>query len=93
VRLLGVIEARQTEGRKWIRNDRLVAVAVTEENPSPLRSMRQLGGQRLEELEAFFVSYNELLGRRFEPLRRGGPSRAMQLVRAARLDGAPGRSG
>ena len=83
VRLLGVLEARQTEGRKRIRNDRLVAVAVTEENPSPLRSLGQLGRQQVHELEQFFVSYNALLGRRFEPLRRGGPARAQQLVRAA----------
>jgi inorganic pyrophosphatase len=86
VRLLGVLEARQTEGRKVIRNDRLVAVAVTEENPSPLRTLRQLGRQQLEQLEAFFVSYNQQLGRRFEPLRRGGPARALALVRAARVD-------
>jgi inorganic pyrophosphatase len=86
VRLLGVLEARQTEGRKTIRNDRLVGVAVTEENPSPLRTLRQLGRQQLDELEAFFVSYNELLGRRFRPVRRSGPARAHELVEAARVD-------
>lgn len=86
VRLLGVIEARQTEGRKTTRNDRFIAAAVTPVNPSPLRSLGQLGRQQLDELEQFFVSYNALEGRRFEPLRRSGPAQASKRLRAARIE-------
>lgn len=87
VRLLGVIEARQTEGRRTVRNDRFVAVAVTKVNPSHLRTLGQLGRQQLEELEQFFVWYNALEGRRFEPLRRAGPAAAAKRLRAARVEG------
>jgi inorganic pyrophosphatase len=82
-RLIGVLEARQTEKRKSMRNDRLVAVVETELNPPEVRSLDELDRRRIDEIERFFVSYNEMEGRRFEPLGRRGPAAAWRLVERA----------
>jgi inorganic pyrophosphatase len=80
-RLIGVLEAKQTQKGKTERNDRLVAVVETELNPPAFRSLAELDRHRLDEIEHFFVSYNEMEGRRFEPLGRRGPAAALRLVR------------
>jgi inorganic pyrophosphatase len=81
--LLGVIEAEQTESGKTIRNDRFVAVLDTPRNPATMRSLEDLGRQRLDEIEHFFIAYNEAEGRRFKPIARGGPEKAKELIAAA----------
>jgi len=78
--LIGVLEAEQTEDGKTIRNDRLVAVIETPFNPAEFRSLDDVNRQRVEEIEHFFVSYNEAEGRRFKPLARRGPDRARELL-------------
>jgi inorganic pyrophosphatase len=81
-RLLGVIEAEQTErDGTTVRNDRLVAVATDSHNHEHVRELEQLGESLLKEIEHFFVSYNEIKGKRFRPLRRAGRERAEALVR------------
>jgi inorganic pyrophosphatase len=82
-RLIGVLEAEQTEDGKTVRNDRLVAVVETPYNPAEFRSLEEVNRQRLDEVEHFFVSYNQAEGRQFKPLRRQGAARAREL-----LDGA-----
>jgi inorganic pyrophosphatase len=80
-RLIGVIEAEQTEGDKSERNDRLIAVAEHCHDHQDTRSIKDLGGRIVEEIEHFFVSYNEMAGKQFKPLGRRGPRRAERLVR------------
>lgn len=82
-RLIGVLEAEQTEGGKTVRNDRLVAVIDTPQNPAPYRSLDQVDRPRLDELEHFFVSYNAAEGREFKPLGRSGVNRAQELLKEA----------
>jgi len=80
-RLLGVIEAKQTErDGETTRNDRLVAVAAAARNHRDVSSLAQLSENLLDEIEHFFVSYNEMKGKKFEPLGRFGAERAWQLV-------------
>jgi inorganic pyrophosphatase len=80
-RLLGVIEAEQTErDGETTRNDRLVAVAANARNHRDVRSLAQLGEHLLDEIEHFFVSYNEMKGKRFVPLGRFGAERAGRVV-------------
>lgn len=83
-RLIGVIEAEQTErdGEK-VRNDRLIAVAKDSYNHEDVHELDQLGESVLREIEHFFVSYNEIKGKHFEPLGRAGAERAEELVRKA----------
>jgi inorganic pyrophosphatase len=75
-RLLGVIEAEQTEKGETNRNDRLIAVASN----SDLKSISDMNPELLDEIEHFFVSYNKAKGKKFKPLGRYGPERAGKLV-------------
>jgi inorganic pyrophosphatase len=80
-RLIGVIEVEQTEtSGKKVRNDRLLSVLDTEQNPARIESLDQLDKQCLEEIEHFFISYNQWAGKEFRPLARHGPRRAWQSV-------------
>lgn len=79
-RLLGVIEAEQTEKGKTERNDRLLAVAATSRTHGHLRTLSDLNPKIVDEIEHFFVSYNAAKGRKFKPLGRYGPERAKALV-------------
>jgi inorganic pyrophosphatase len=91
VRLLGVIEARQTEKGKTIRNDRLVAALVTEKNPPRMAALSDVPPWARKEIDHFFVNYNAAEGRKFEVLGWRGPTaaqnrldEAMQAFRKAR---------
>jgi inorganic pyrophosphatase len=67
-RLLGVIEAEQTSDGKTERNDRLIAVAAESHTHSSLKSLKTLDAELIKEIEHFFVSYNEMRGKKFKPL-------------------------
>ncbi|MEY2439130.1 MAG: inorganic pyrophosphatase [Verrucomicrobiota bacterium] len=82
-RLLGVIEANQTEKGKTERNDRLIAVASDARTHSEIKSISDLDKNLLDEIQYFFVSYNEAKGKKFEPLGCFGPTRAARLVQKA----------
>ena len=79
-RLIGVIEAEQTEEGKTIRNDRLIAVAEASRDHRDVRALDQLNSNVVEEIEHIFISYNAIRGRQFKPLGRHGPERARKLV-------------
>ncbi len=82
-RLIGAIEARQTEpGGRRVRNDRLLAVAVQAHTHQHVRKPGDLQAKLLDEVEAFFSDYDAQRGKRFKPLRRSGPRRAMKLLAA-----------
>ena len=83
VRLVGGLEARQTQDGKTMRNDRLLGVAAESRAYAWIRSMRDVPKRLLDEIEHFFVSYNEARGRRFRVLRRVGPEAAKRLVKAS----------
>ncbi len=83
-RLIGVIEAEQTEkdGEKT-RNDRLVAVPTESRLYRDLKNVKEIGKDRLGEIEAFFISYNQTRGKKFKVLAVRGPGRAEDLAREA----------
>jgi inorganic pyrophosphatase len=81
VRLIGAIEAEQREGGKeWSRNDRLLGVETNAETHARLHTLDDLETRILDELEAFFVHYNRLLGREFRAIGRVSPQKAQELV-------------
>lgn len=86
-RLVAVIEAEQTErDGTCTRNDRLVAVAADSRTHQDVRTLADLNAALLDEIEHFFVSYNEIKGKTFVPLGRFGPIKAARLIEeAARL--------
>jgi len=92
-RLLGVIEAEQTERTgETMRNDRLIAVAADSITHSSLKTLGTLDENLVDQIEHFFVSYNEIKGKRFKPLGRFGPTRARRLIdEGIKLFGARGR--
>ncbi len=79
-RLIGVLEAKQTEKGKTVRNDRLIAVPeLMFGSPSPT-SVKGLGADQMNEIEYFFISYNREEGREFKPIAHRGPKHAERLV-------------
>ena len=79
-RLIGVIEAEQTEEGETQRNDRLIAIAVDSNEQRGVERLDDLSPNLLDQIEHFFVSYNEQRGKEFKPLGRSGPEWARELV-------------
>jgi inorganic pyrophosphatase len=75
-RLIGVLEAEQTEDGRTERNDRLLAVAAMSATHRSIRELNDLNQDLLAQIEHFFVSYNAAKGKRFEVKRRSGKRRA-----------------
>src|SRR5438067_3013067 len=59
VRIIGIIKAEQTEDGKTESNDRLLGVAVHSYDHEALESIEDVSQTLLDQLEAFFVSYNK----------------------------------
>jgi len=69
-RLIGVIEAEQTElDGKTMRNDRLIAVAAQSKTHENIKSINDLEDTLVDQIEHFFVSYNEAKGEKFKTIR------------------------
>src|SRR5919202_2715942 len=83
VRLLGVVEAEQTEDGKTERNDRLIGVAAQSRDHQDLQSLDDLNANLVHEIEHFFVSYNSAKGKGFRTLGRRGPDVARRFVERA----------
>ncbi len=83
-RLIGVIEGEQIDGKKRIRNDRLVAVAEANHQYANIRRLDDLPKKFLKELEDFFVNYHRLEGKQYKLLGCKGEDVARSLIRKAR---------
>ena len=62
-RLIGGLEAEQTQDGTTFRNDRLLAVASASRQHESVREIDDLPPGFMEQIEQFFVGYNELRGR------------------------------
>jgi inorganic pyrophosphatase len=83
-RMIGVIEAQQTEkDGKTTRNDRLVAVPTESRLYGHLKNVKEIGEGRLGEIKAFFITYNQTRGKKFKVLEVRGPGRAERLAKDA----------
>jgi inorganic pyrophosphatase len=83
-RLIGVIEGEQIDGRKRIRNDRLVAVAEANHIYAKVRRLTDLPKKWIKELETFFVNYHGLEGKTYRLVGCKGADVALQLLKSAR---------
>ncbi len=80
-RIIGVIEAEQTErDGKTTRNDRLIAVSSDSHEHQNIKSSNDLSEILVDDIEHFFVSYNQAKGKKFKPLGRFAGQKAMKLV-------------
>ena len=75
--------AEQTEDGKTERTDRLLAVAANSAAHRSIHELRDLSPDLVAQIEHFFVSYNEMKGRRFKVKGQAGKRRALTLVTAA----------
>ena len=82
-RLIGVIEGEQIDGKKRIRNDRLVAIAEANHMYANVRKLDDLPKQFLRELEDFFVNYHRLEGKEYKLLGCKGIAVAQKLIKVA----------
>src|SRR5262245_38342677 len=81
-KLLGVIEAEQTENGETDRNDRLIAIPLEIKSGKPPEgAIDHLEPSLVQNITKFFVVYNELQGKRFKTLGHAGPERAEALIR------------
>ncbi len=81
VRIVGIINAQQTEDGKTETNDRLLGVALHSYAHEDITSIDQIGKSVLGQLEAFFVSYNQQRGKKFKITRTGGPKKAVAYLK------------
>ena len=85
-RLIGVIEGEQKEGKKTVRNDRLVAVSGVSHEYARVRRFKDLPEKWLDELEKFFVNYAGQQGKNFRCLGTKGAEEALALIQRARTN-------
>jgi inorganic pyrophosphatase len=82
VRIIGIITADQIEDGKEESNDRLLGVAIHSYDHEDLRSIKDVSKTLLDQLEAFFVSYNKQRGKEFKVTGTGGPKKAIAFLKA-----------
>jgi len=82
VRLIGIITAEQTEDGKTEANDRLLGVAIHSYDHEDLESIEDVSKTLLDQLEAFFISYNKQRGKKFKVTGTGGPKKALRFLKA-----------
>jgi inorganic pyrophosphatase len=82
VRVIGIIEAEQTEDGKTESNNRLLGVAVHSYDHENLDTIQDVSKTLLDQLEAFFVSYNKQRGKKFKIKATGGPQKAIKFLKA-----------
>lgn len=82
-KVIAVLDAIQTEGRRKQRNDRLIAIPMEQESRKPMLPGTTFDTGLRTTVREFFVKYNELQGRVFRPLRYGSAAEALDIVRGA----------
>ena len=83
-RIVGALRAKQTErNNEKEQNDRLVGVSVLSELYRDIENIHALNKSVLTQIEQFFVSYNQLAGKKFEPEGWTGTAEAMKLIAEA----------
>lgn len=84
-RIIGALRARQTENNKHTEeNDRLIAVSIVSTSYSEVKSLKNINKNILDEIEHFFISYNEEAGKKFEPKGWADAKEALRLIEDAK---------
>lgn len=79
-RVLGVIEAEQTEGETTVRNDRILTAAVASRRFGEVRTLSDLD-ELPGDIVSFFQSYHEREGKTFRALRIAGAKTAIARIK------------
>lgn len=84
VRIIGVIEGEQLDGKRKIRNDRLLAVTTATRQYAAIRRIADLPKSWIHELETFFVNYHGLEGKKYRLLGCKGRETGLRLINKLR---------
>jgi inorganic pyrophosphatase len=84
-KVIGVIEAEQTEKKETIRNDRIIATAAEAERYAKIDSLKDLDKYIVDEIINFFVSYNKMKDKKFKPINTEGSRKAIKLIKNSML--------
>lgn len=82
-RIIGAIEAEQTEENKTFRNDRLIAVAVNDAEHEKVNELKDLPRHVVDQIEHFFIFYNRMHGRKFRPIGHAESRQALKIIKKA----------
>jgi inorganic pyrophosphatase len=80
VRIVGIIEAEQTENGKTEANHRILGVAIHSYDHEDVNSISHVNKTLLDQLEEFFISYNKQRGKKFRVTGTGGPKKAIEFL-------------
>ena len=81
-RIIGGILAEQTEiNKRVVRNDRFLAIPQVSQLFAKVKSIGDLPKDIIEQLQNFFVNYNEQEGRKFKPLKKINSQQAYKLIK------------
>jgi inorganic pyrophosphatase len=80
IRLIGVIEAEQTEAGQTVRNDRILAVAAVSHLFAKVTKVDDLDGDFIKNLTAFWENYDALRGVQFKVLAVRDGQAAARLI-------------
>jgi inorganic pyrophosphatase len=80
-RVIGAITAQQTEKGKTVRNDRFIAIPEMSLLFANIKTIDDLPPDVIEQLEKFFMNYNELAEKKFKPLKRLDAKKALKLIK------------
>ena len=80
-RIIGGITAEQTEKGKTIRNDRFISIPEVSQMFAHVKEIKDIPRDVINQLETFFINYNELEGKKFKPLKRLNAQQAFKLIK------------
>jgi inorganic pyrophosphatase len=82
VRIIGIIEAEQSEDGQTESNNRILGVAIHTYDHEGLKTIKDVSKTLLDQLEEFFISYNKQRGKKFKVTGTGGPKKAITFLKA-----------
>lgn len=81
-RIIGAMKADQTK-KDTVRNDRVLAVSTSCPVYGSYESLEDVADDLKKQIEEFFVSYNDVTGKTFEPLGWVDAEKALGLIKKA----------
>jgi inorganic pyrophosphatase len=82
VRIVGIIDAEQTEDGKTEKNSRILGAAIHSYEHQNLLAISDVSKAWLSQVEEFFVSYNKQRGKKFKIVDTGGPKKAFRYLKS-----------
>lgn len=81
VRIIGIIDAEQTQHGKTEKNSRLLGAAIHSYEHEKITDISEVSKTLLSQVEEFFVSYNKQRGKKFKITDLGGPKKALRYLK------------